>query len=102
LKKNNGFPAVEMFNGDFEPGEGPLPPGTEDGFDPTIKLDKSTGRVVRKSEAELNAKKWQPTGEFSGPLVVYTDGSALGNGKVGAVAGVGVYFGSNDARYVSS
>ncbi|KAH8593260.1 ribonuclease H-like domain-containing protein [Bisporella sp. PMI_857] len=32
---------------------------------------------------------------------VYTDGSALGNGRVGAVAGVGVYFGPNDQRNVS-
>lgn len=103
LKKNSGgFTAIDPFNGDFEPGEGPLPLDAEDGFDPTIKLDPSTGRVVRKSEAELNSKKWQPTGEFSGPLVVYTDGSSLGNGKVGAVAGVGVFFGSNDARYALS
>ena len=31
---------------------------------------------------------------------VYTDGSALGNGKFGASAGVGVYFGENDSRYI--
>ncbi|KAL3427564.1 RNase H domain protein [Phlyctema vagabunda] len=36
-----------------------------------------------------------------GKLVVYTDGSSLGNGKVGARAGVGVYFGSGDPRNVS-
>lgn len=29
---------------------------------------------------------------------VYTDGSCLGNGKNGATAGVGVYFGENDPR----
>jgi len=29
---------------------------------------------------------------------VYTDGSSLGNGKLGAQAGVGVYFGENDKR----
>lgn len=33
-------------------------------------------------------------------LVVYTDGSALGNGRKGAQAGVGVYFGEGDSRYV--
>lgn len=33
-------------------------------------------------------------------LVVYTDGSSRGNGRVGAVAGVGVYFGDNDPRFV--
>lgn len=31
-------------------------------------------------------------------LEIYTDGSALKNGRVGAVAGVGVYFGQNDSR----
>jgi ribonuclease HI len=35
----------------------------------------------------------------SGPLRIYTDGSTLGNGKVGAVAGVGVFFGDGDPRY---
>ncbi|KAK4112995.1 ribonuclease H-like protein [Canariomyces notabilis] len=34
-------------------------------------------------------------------LVVYTDGSSLGNGRSGASAGVGVYFGPNDPRNVS-
>ncbi|RDW71360.1 hypothetical protein BP6252_07923 [Coleophoma cylindrospora] len=34
-------------------------------------------------------------------LVVYTDGSSLGNGKKGAQAGVGVYFGEGDPRNVS-
>ncbi|KAK4133852.1 hypothetical protein BT67DRAFT_32547 [Trichocladium antarcticum] len=32
--------------------------------------------------------------------VLYTDGSSLGNGKVGATAGVGVYFGQSDPRLV--
>jgi len=30
---------------------------------------------------------------------VYTDGSSRGNGKKGALAGVGVYFGDKDSRY---
>jgi ribonuclease HI len=30
--------------------------------------------------------------------VVYTDGSSLGNGRAGASAGVGVYFGDSDPR----
>lgn len=34
------------------------------------------------------------------PEKVYTDGSSLGNGKAGSSAGVGVYFGSDDSRYV--
>ena len=37
----------------------------------------------------------------NGVVVVYTDGSSLGNGRVGATAGVGVYFGAGDPRFVS-
>ncbi|KAL2015012.1 hypothetical protein VTK56DRAFT_6528 [Thermocarpiscus australiensis] len=33
--------------------------------------------------------------------VVYTDGSSRGNGRAGATAGVGVYFGDSDPRNVS-
>ncbi len=36
----------------------------------------------------------------NGVVVVYTDGSSLGNGRAGATAGVGVYFGDSDSRYV--
>lgn len=34
-------------------------------------------------------------------LVIYTDGSSLANGKKGARAGVGVFFGANDPRNIS-
>lgn len=37
----------------------------------------------------------------SGSINIYTDGSSLGNGKVGASAGVGVYFGPDDSRNIS-
>jgi ribonuclease HI len=36
-----------------------------------------------------------------GVLKIYTDGSSLGNGAKGATAGVGVYFGPRDPRYVT-
>ncbi|KAI1798320.1 ribonuclease H-like domain-containing protein, partial [Ganoderma leucocontextum] len=36
----------------------------------------------------------------SHPMIVYTDGSCKGNGKVGSVAGVGVWWGENDPRHV--
>ncbi|KAF2268916.1 ribonuclease H-like protein [Lojkania enalia] len=100
-KKNNGTPLAVVINGDMEPGTGPLPPDAEDGMDPTILFNAATGFINHKSEAQQNAKKLQPTGEFSGPIHVYTDGSSLGNGSVGAVAGVGIYFGANDPRNVS-
>ena len=32
------------------------------------------------------------------PLKIYTDGSSLGNGKTGAAAGLGVWFGPGDKR----
>ncbi len=35
------------------------------------------------------------------PVIVYADGSCFGNGKEGARAGIGVYFGDGDPRNVS-
>lgn len=35
-------------------------------------------------------------------LEIYTDGSTLSNGQTGAVAGVGVFFGDGDPRYVTA
>lgn len=34
------------------------------------------------------------------PMVVYTDGSCRGNGRIGSTAGVGVWWGADDSRYV--
>ncbi|KAJ9622380.1 hypothetical protein H2203_006599 [Taxawa tesnikishii (nom. ined.)] len=74
---------------EYEPGEGPLPSDAEDGFDPRILLDPTTGKAVWKSEEHLNATKWQATGssDETGVLRIYTDGSSLGNGGMGATAG---------------
>jgi ribonuclease HI len=99
-KKNDGTPAVFLPNGEIEPGTGPLPADSEDGFDRTIALRKDTGRIEFKTEAELNARKWQPTGDLNGDLVIYTDGAAPGNGRLGAVAGIGVYFGPQNPKLV--
>ncbi|KAF1926626.1 RnaseH-domain-containing protein [Didymella exigua CBS 183.55] len=102
-KKSSGLAAAVATNGDiqYEPGMGPLPEGAEDGFDRTLKMDLESGAIRHKTKAELGATKMQPTGDFTGQIVVYTDGSSLGNGQSGAVAGVGVYFGANDKRNVS-
>ena len=100
-KKNDGSAFATVADGNFEPGTGPLPPDAEDGFDRTIAFNPINGGIEYKSEAQLNARKLQPTGEFSGPITIYTDGSSLGNGQDGAVAGVGVYFGSSDPRSVA-
>ena len=76
-----------------------MPPGTVDGFDPNIKLDSFTGSMVYKTKEELSATKIATVGTSqTGPIRVHTDGSALGNGKIGAAAGVGVYFGPGSKR----
>lgn len=38
--------------------------------------------------------------EEAGVLHIYTDGSSLSNGKAGAAAGVGVFYGVGDPRFV--
>ncbi|KAL9131724.1 MAG: hypothetical protein Q9217_000399 [Psora testacea] len=86
----------------FEPGTGPLPPGSEDGFDANIMFDPGSGKVVYKTQEQRQATKPAPTGgSLTGPIRIYTDGSSLGNGKAGAFAGIGVYFGPSDKRNVS-
>lgn len=82
-----------------EPGDGPLPPGAEDGFDPNLLLDPATGKVVYRSADQANATKLKATGP-PGMLRIYTDGSSLKNGQALASAGVGVYFGPGDTRFV--
>ncbi|PVH82935.1 ribonuclease-like protein H [Cadophora sp. DSE1049] len=57
----------------------------EEDDEPSAKRSKMSAGVEKKT-------KW---------LRIYTDGSALGNGKTGAVAGVGVFFGVGDKRNLS-
>ncbi|KAJ5405594.1 hypothetical protein N7465_006878 [Penicillium sp. CMV-2018d] len=81
---------------EFAPGDGPLPVGAEDGFDPNVLLDPATGKVVYKTAPQMAATKTQSTG-IPGMLRIYTDGSSLRNGTPLASAGVGVYFGPGDS-----
>ncbi|KAJ5584152.1 Ribosomal protein L9/RNase H1 N-terminal [Penicillium hispanicum] len=86
---------------EYAPGEGPLPEGAEDGFDPNVLLDPATGKVVYKTAHQKAATKTQSTA-LPGMLRIYTDGSSLRNGTALASAGVGVYFGPGDpSRNVS-
>jgi ribonuclease HI len=58
----------------------------------------------KNSGQEPSAKKVKTSSDTSSKskaLRVYTDGSSLKNGQVGALAGVGVFFGDNDKRYAS-
>lgn len=82
----------------FEPGDGPLPPGADDKFDPNVLLDPATGKVVYKTKEQKTTTKPKPTGP-PGMLRIYTDGSTLKNGRDHARAGVGVYFGPGDPRF---
>lgn len=84
------------------PGRGPFPPGSEDNFDPNIKLEPD-GTVRHKTEEEKRKIKTITVAK-EGPsamLKIYTDGSSLSNGQAGARAGVGVFFGPGDAKNVS-
>jgi ribonuclease HI len=93
-KRNDGSAADLETNGDYPPGTGPLPPDAEDGFDRSIKL-AADGTIAYKDANEMGARKPQADGEFTGYLTIYTDGASRGNGQVGAVAGVGIWFGDN-------
>lgn len=103
-QKKNDAAVAALTNGDvvWELGMGPLPEGAEDGFDPNLKLDVETGNIRLRTAEERSKTKMQPTGDFTGIINVYTDGSSLGNGQLGAVGGVGVYFGPNDSRSVGT
>ena len=93
-----GFEYSEEY---FDAGMGPLPLDAEDGFDPNIILDPVSGTLVYKTQTQMNTKKLQAVSPNpDGMLRIYTDGSSIGNGKAGALAGVGVYFGPSDRRFV--
>lgn len=103
-KKNpNGtkLAAPEYHEVDYEPGTGPMPPDAEDGFDPNIMLDPYSGNMIYKTPEQRQATKPRPSGfSQTEPIRIHTDGSSLGNGKAGAFAGVGVFFGPGDKRFV--
>lgn len=84
----------------FEAADGPLAPDAEDGFDPNVLLDPTTGKVVYKAPEQKTVSKTKATGP-PGMLRIYTDGSSLANGRNRAAAGVGVYFGPGDNRFVT-
>ncbi|KAH0612202.1 uncharacterized protein H6S33_010254 [Morchella sextelata] len=64
--------------------------------DPREENDGSTSE-----EAERKKPKPRVTAKKNSILRIYTDGSALGNGRDTAMAGVGVWFGDRDARNIS-
>lgn len=62
----------------------------------------ATKDVSVKKEASVKTEDVPVKAEPGTLPQIYTDGSSLGNGKVGSSAGVGVYFGPNDPRYVAT
>jgi ribonuclease HI len=82
-------------------GTGPLPAGAEDGYDPNIKLDADGTIRERTVEEKITTKKIPRETSPPGMLKIYTDGSSLKNGQIGARAGVGVYFGPASFEYDS-
>lgn len=103
-KAVNGWKAAKVDEPEYNealyaPGTGPLPPGAEDGFDQNILLNPRTGELVYKTPEQRQATKaFSSTSSSTDSIHIYTDGSSLGNGKSGAYAGVGVYFGPKDKR----
>jgi ribonuclease HI len=61
--------------------------------------DMPSAKKAKKSSA---TEATSGTGEEAGIVHIYTDGSSLNNGRAGAAAGVGVFFGAGDSRCVLS
>jgi len=75
-----------------------------------VKVDaKAKVEAQRKVEAKATGEatgkrppQKQTAASRTSPTIVYSDGSCLNNGKPNARAGVGVYFGAGDPRFVPS
>ena len=68
------------------------------GFDAALRQleEENAAEDGHRAKKQKSSKPAAP--KKSSVLRVYTDGSALSNGRDEATAGVGVWFGSNDAR----
>lgn len=106
-KKGNGIkdensPPLGIEQGEYEPGEAPLPEDVEDGFDTSITLDHTTNGARYKTRHEREAITYEAMRPMRDiPIRIYTDGSSLSNGRASAWGGVGVYFGPSDRRNIS-
>ena len=60
-----------------------------------VAKDAEAGPATKKAKTSASGSA---AGASANLLSIYTDGSSRGNGKVGAVAGVGVFFGKGDSR----
>lgn len=65
-----------------------------------LKKQKVETKAKGKGKGEKVEKEVRPKEEIKADTVrVWTDGSSRGNGRHGAMAGVGVWFGANDERF---
>ena len=64
---------------------------------PTSQLSPTTKTTSSSSSSTCHSSK-----NDKNPFIIYTDGACQGNGKEGARAGVGVYYGKNDPRNIST
>ena len=96
-KQKTSNPAISSMLGEREAQfEEPLDSNSE-GSHSAIDVGVGTEAVQSKIDQPKRTKA-KPTQTKGGVLRIYTDGSSLGNGKYGASAGVGVYFGEDDSR----
>jgi len=83
------------------PGTEPLAADAEDGFDSSLVLDAGSGATRRKTSSEGAATRAEARVDAArDELAVWTDGACRANGRAGARAGVGVWFGPDDPRCV--
>ena len=47
---------------------------------------------------ELNMKLTSESETYDDSFIIYTDGACSNNGKINAIAGIGIYLGGNDKR----
>ncbi|KAI9511942.1 ribonuclease H-like domain-containing protein [Russula earlei] len=64
-------------------------------------LQPTAGLSNAVSRATAGQSKTTRSNLVAAELVVYTDGACSGNGQSGSVAGIGVWWGSNDTRNLS-
>lgn len=83
--------------------KGELSEPASDEADNSVDDDMEEQPISKKVKTSRSTAKLSAPSRGKGDFVrVWTDGSSRGNGKVGASAGVGVFFGDDDPRFVAS
>lgn len=104
-KKFETREAAEEWIQSIQLSAGPAPEETFDFEDEDEDEEDDAGVAPSAKRTKLSSDEiaLAITGETVEDLLeIYTDGSTLSNGQTGAVAGVGVFFGDGDPRYVTA